>query len=175
MAPDCTCLLVRATTGDLDELSRFNSRFETTRYPVDVLWGPGTAEDARRWLKFNPPDEDEVDHLDRHFMIRHGENRVDPPRRAEVAASLSENERAGIWFLVKADDPLSAYNHGRNIALGDGACSRQGPCYNCAADTVAHGDWAEVLLHAAEAGANTLPRALVDVRVPSLLSSWLDG
>jgi WD40 domain-containing protein len=76
MAADPTCVLVRASPDNLEDLTGFDARFETTRYPVEMLWGPGTTDQARAWLETHHPDGDEVDHLDRHFVIRHYDNRA---------------------------------------------------------------------------------------------------
>src|SRR5262249_6205807 len=43
-----TCLLLMAVADD-DDLFEFDERYELTRYPCDLLWGPGTAVAASNW------------------------------------------------------------------------------------------------------------------------------
>lgn len=175
MAADSTCLVVRATTTDPMDLTEFDARFETTHYPTELLWGPGTPEDARGWLDLHQPDGDEVDHLDRHFMIRHHNGHLDPPRRPQVAAGLPDHEHAGTWALVKADDPLSAYNHVRNQTDPNSACTKKGPCPNCPAHTVARGTWSTLMQRAADTGLDVHPANPPTVRSPSILSGRSDA
>lgn len=172
MAADSTCLIVRATTTDLMDLTEFEARFETTHYPTELLWGPGTVEDARAWFDLHQPDGDEVDHLDRPFMIRDHNGHIDPPRRPRVAAGLPDHERTGTWTLIKADNPLSAYNHIRNQTDPKSACTKKGPCPNCPTHTIARGTWSTVIQRAASAGLNVHPVTPPDVRAPSLLPKW---
>lgn len=175
VAVDATCLLVRAQVDDRDELLGFDSRFETTRYPVELLWGPGTAEQARAWVEAHRPVDDEVDTLDRHFVVRRHGDRVGPPRSTAVTAGLPTDQRAGTWFLVKADDPLSAFNHIRNQTDDTSACTNTKPCPNCPAHTLIEGDWNTILCHAAQAGLDTRALAPADIRMPSLLPPWTES
>jgi len=168
--PDSKCILVRAVADRSEDLSQFDARFECTRYPVDLLWGPGPAEEARAWFESNMPDGDEVDTLDQYFVLRHRDDGVDPPRRVVVAAGLVEDERAGTWVLVKADHPQDALGHVRNRAAGVITCVEEGECGSCAADTIFVGTWAAVLEHAAHVGLDVRPSTTVDVQLPSLFS-----
>jgi hypothetical protein len=47
---DWTYVLVRAVLHD-DGLRRLDAQYETTIFPCDLLWGPGTWQDAAIWLK----------------------------------------------------------------------------------------------------------------------------
>ncbi|WP_447008692.1 hypothetical protein ACRAKJ_25515 [Saccharothrix sp. DSM 118769] len=172
MAIDATCLVVRAQVDDRDELLGFDPRFETTRYPVELLWGPGTAEQARAWVQAHRPEDDEVDTLDRHFVIRRHGDRVGPPRSTAVTAGLPSDQRAGTWFLVKADDPLSAFNHIRNQTDATSACTNTEPCRNCPAHTLIEGDWDTILHYATQAGLDTRPADPAHIRVPLPLPPW---
>lgn len=172
MAADAICILVRAVADNREDLIGFDDRFETTRYPVEFLWGPGIPDQARDWAAANRPDGDEVDHLDRHFAIRRYDAHLDAPRSVAVTAGLPPDRRRGTWFLVKGDDPLSAYNHIRNQSGEDGACARRGPCPNCPAHTIASGEWRAVLRRAEDVGIDTVARVPADVRVPSLVPQW---
>ncbi|TQM85483.1 hypothetical protein FHX81_7967 [Saccharothrix saharensis] len=175
MAVDTVCLVVRAQVDDRDELLGFDPRFETTRYPVELLWGPGTAEQARAWVEAHRPVDDEVDTLDRHFVIRRHGDRVGPPRSTAVTAGLPIGKQSGTWFLVKADDPLSAFNHIRNQTDATSACRNTKPCPNCPTHTLIVGDWDTILRHAAQAGLDTRALAPAAIRVPSPLPPWTDS
>ena len=105
-----TCVLVRAVLHD-DGLSRLDARYETTTYPCDLLWGPGSWEDASAWLKQAQPAEDDVDVLDRLFLMQRHEGHVYLPRSPDVAAGLTEEERQGTWYLIRADNPSDAIRH----------------------------------------------------------------
>ncbi|GAA1315654.1 hypothetical protein [Saccharothrix xinjiangensis] len=172
MEVDATCLLVRAQIADRQELLGFDPQFETTRYPVELLWGPGSVEHARAWAEAHRPVDDEVDTLDRHFVIRRHGDRIDPPRSAAATAGLPTDQRAGTWFLVRADDPISAFNHIRNQTDDNSACTNTEPCSNCPAHTVAFGDCHTIVQHAAQAGLDTRPLAPIRARVPSPLPPW---
>jgi hypothetical protein len=150
----------------------FNPRFETTQYPVELLWGPGTAEQARTWTEAHRPVDDEVDTLDRHFVIRRHGDRIDPPRSTAVTAGLPTSQRTGDWFLVKVDDPLSAFNHIRNQTDQDSGCVGSGPCPACPAHTVTRGDWQMIIRYAAQSGLDTHALVPADIRVPSPLPPW---
>ena len=54
---DWTCIIVRAVLHD-EGLMYFDTQYETTTYPCELLWGPGTWPDALSWLeKEQPTDE----------------------------------------------------------------------------------------------------------------------
>jgi len=161
-----TCVLVRAVLHD-DGLGRLDARYETTTYPCDLLWGPGSWEDASAWLKQAQSAEDEVDALDRLFLFQRHEGRVYLPRSPDVAAGLIGEERQGMWYLIRADDPSDAIRHARAVVAGQ--CSSQGgPCAHCAAETVGTGTWQEMTDLAASTGLTITPRRPPDITVPSI-------
>jgi len=53
-ADDWTWVLVRAVPHDRG-LMRFDSLFEVTDYPCELLWGPGSAGDAATWAGREQP------------------------------------------------------------------------------------------------------------------------
>lgn len=126
-------------------LPRFDSRFETTAYPLSVLWGPGTRIQAWEWLQAAQPQPDECDHLDRIFALRSAAGQLSMPMRTEIAAGLPPHERDGRWHLVRADFPSDALTHTRNLENGAPACDADGPCRTCHAQTVAIGTFAETV------------------------------
>ncbi|GAA2692966.1 hypothetical protein GCM10010428_70800 [Actinosynnema pretiosum subsp. pretiosum] len=127
------------------------------------------------WARTHQPEGNEVDTLDRHFVIRRHGDHVDPPRSTAVTAGLPSDQRSGIWFLVKADEPLSAFNHIRSQIDRTSACAGRSECRNCLAHTVAQGGWHTVLGHAARIGLDTAPLVPPEVRVPSVLPPWTES
>jgi hypothetical protein len=164
---DWTYVLVRAVRHDAG-LMRMDAQYETTTYPCELLWGPGSWQDAAAWLKEEQPTADEVEFLDRLFLIQHHENHVCLPRSADVAAGLGEEERRGTWYLIRADFPDDTVGHTRQLAAGQTSCAVEGPCGQCAAETVGIGDWQEMIDLATASGLSIKPRQPPDTRVPSL-------
>src|SRR5205823_3928998 len=48
-------------------LREFDSRYEVTQYPADLLCGPGSITEATAWYTEHQPEPDESDYLDRTF------------------------------------------------------------------------------------------------------------
>lgn len=168
-----TTILVRASTQISDDLWCFDALYTTTLYPIDLLWGPGTPTDALAWYLDHQPEDDEADPLDRDFLIRHHADRIDPPRSPGLAAGLPADLRHGQWYLIRADEPISAYNHARNLVNGDPGCSRDKPCPRCPAITIVIGALADVLDHLKSLDKGAVnPIEGVDVRVPYPLPRW---
>jgi hypothetical protein len=165
-ADDWTWVLVRAVPHD-EGLMWFDSLFEVTEYPCDLLWGPGTASDAAAWLEREQSVGDTVDVLDRLFLVRHHEDRLYLPRRPEIALGLASSERAGTWSLIRADNSIAAFGHARNIVMGGAGCSRRGPCQQCAAETLRRGTWREVTDTLAARCPQIQPTTVTDARVTS--------
>ncbi|MEY9930198.1 hypothetical protein ABH926_004840 [Catenulispora sp. GP43] len=138
-------LAVTAGPRSDPDLPRFDSLYETTAYPVDLLWGPGTRTQAIEWLENNRPVPDEFDHLDRLFSLRADGGQLSMPRRPEIAAGLPPEERDGRWYLVRADYPNDAFTHARNLEDGATRCAATGPCRACHAETVISGTFAETV------------------------------
>ncbi|MFG1842924.1 hypothetical protein ACGFH8_31375 [Micromonospora sp. NPDC049175] len=146
------------------ELRHYDSRSEVTRYPVDLLWGPGTITDAAAWFVKYEPEPDECDYLDRIFMIRHDGKDLYLPIRPSMAAAMPDQDRAGIWYTVKADHPNDAYHHVHNLVTGAG-CERDGPCRECHAENLGAGFHHVALNHAGHRATST-PTLPNDVRAP---------
>ncbi|WP_433261583.1 hypothetical protein ACQPZF_27220 [Actinosynnema sp. CS-041913] len=92
---------------------------------MELLWGPGIVGQARAWTEAYHP-VDEVDTLDRHFVIRRHVDH-DPPRSTAVTAGLPTSRRISVWFLVKADDPLGAFNTSATKPTGTAAVWAEAP------------------------------------------------
>lgn len=137
-------VLVRAFADD-PHLWNFNARLETTHFPSEYLWGPGSQEEALAWLKTVQPQPDETDYFDRLFLVRESDGRADLPFRPEACAALPPEERMGTWHLVVADHPADALLHVRRLIEGTDGCATDGPCDSCPAESVFAGTWAEAL------------------------------
>jgi hypothetical protein len=148
-------------------ITSFDAQVEATSFPTELLWGPGSWSEAVAWVERQHPGRDDVEYLDRPFMVRVHGNQTDIPRRPEVAAGL-DNGPGSTWYLIRADYPVDAFVHVRNVAwsAGDTPCAVPGECSVCAAATLAFGELAEVLKVARLHGINTTPITPRDVRVP---------
>ncbi|WP_330457416.1 hypothetical protein OIB37_11200 [Streptomyces sp. NBC_00820] len=137
--------LIPGSRWDDAHWAEFDTRYETTRFPTDYLWGPGTRVEARTWLEHERPEGDTVDFTDRVFLVQnHG--RVLPPMRPAIAAGLTEDECGGVWHAVRADFPDDAFAHVRDS--GDrsiGHALRPGDCPACSAEVLGVGSHAEAL------------------------------
>lgn len=161
-------VVVRAVTEDPD-LWQFDSRRETTRYPSEYLWGPGSHSEACAWVQSTKPQADEVECLDRLFLIRQQDSPF-APYRPEACATLDRGERDGTWHLVLADHPADAAHHVRSLSTGLDGCSAVGPCSSCSAESRVTGAWTDVIA-GYEAAAGTITKELSpDVAVPARLS-----
>ncbi|WP_329367323.1 hypothetical protein [Streptomyces sp. NBC_01483] len=150
----CSYILIRSVSRagarpDDAYWSEFDARFETTQYPADYLWGPGTRGEALAWLDAEQPQGDIVDYIDRIFLLREHDGQIYPPMRPEVVAGLNQSEWQGTWHTVKADFPEHAFSHVRGRASSPADHARQGDCKACPAHHLASGDH-ERALRAAE-------------------------
>ncbi|MFI6357747.1 hypothetical protein ACIBJF_35125 [Streptomyces sp. NPDC050743] len=102
-------LLIRSVSGPGSRYedaywSAFDARFETTQFPAEYLWGPGSRSDALAWLDAEQPKGDFVDYVDRVFMLREHDGQVYPPMHPEVAAGLTERPVPRRWRLRDGRD-----------------------------------------------------------------------
>ncbi|MFD0076021.1 hypothetical protein ACFVIY_26655 [Streptomyces sp. NPDC127166] len=167
---ELTYTLVRAVHGDPD-LMQFDSRRATTAFPAQYLWGPGTREEALAWMNRAKPTPDTCDYLDQIVVVRTLDGQVDLPTYPGIAAGLPEEEQTGLWHAVRVDRPLDALGHIRAVMGGEPGHEPQGECENCPADTVATGDLTTVLKAVQEAGADTEPLYVPDLRTPIAAAS----
>jgi hypothetical protein len=169
--PDATFIIVRGVWDDRT-LFDFDTRFEATSFPTELLWGPGSQADAFVWYDLEQPVADAVDTIDRLFVVRAVDGRVELARSLQVTAGLAGDERSGSWHLVRADFPQHAWMHVRNIESGSAECAPTETCPSCAVDNVNAGTWEQVLLSAEQVtGSRVTPTAPPLVRVPPLWSS----
>ncbi|GAA0494617.1 hypothetical protein [Streptomyces olivaceiscleroticus] len=156
-----------------DHWAEFDTRYETTRFPTQYLWGPGTREEARAWLELEHPEGDSVDFTDRVFLIRnHG--RLLPPMRAAVAAGLPDDERVGTWHAVRADFPDDAFAHVRGAEdRRAGHVRTPGDCPACSAEVLGSGSYDEALRATTAVLGPIQAVRLPSVRLPSSIF-WPD-
>jgi hypothetical protein len=167
---DWRFILVRAV--EADDVWGFQADFETTQYPCELLWGPGTANEAIRWLAQAAPAPDETEYMDRWFAVRTSSPEPEPPRNLDQFAGLPESEQPGEWLLIKADYPLDAYAHARSITQPVTACSRSGECDRCGVYHRASGDWPSIRQVVESLGINVVPKTPTGVRVDSEIGRW---
>jgi hypothetical protein len=177
---DWTCIVVQAVPDD-DGLWEFDAQYERTTFPADLLWGPGSRDDALDWLADERPPSDTVPYLDRLFAVRTRGGRVSLPMTAEKTLALPKDEQLGDWMVVRADFPNHAFAHARH--LKDGFCcgtkepvTRQEPgrlvmtippIAACPVEEVAQGDWEEVSKELSARYHISAKPAIWAVRVPS--------
>jgi len=136
------CLVVRATSDD--ELWEFDAQFERTKFPTELLWGPGNKKDALVWLETERPIGDEVTFMDRVFALRINEDKVSLARRPEIALALPVERQMGRWFLIRADFPNDAFAHARHIR--DGVSCREGAARpTCPVEDIFCGEWLDMV------------------------------
>lgn len=142
---DATFLLVAAVPED-QKLLEFNSHYECTTYPADLLWGPGDGMHAHAWWKEHQPACTPIDHLDRLFAIQVHDGKVYLPRQPETAFGLPPDKRLGTWHVVQADEPTAAFVHVRNVVNGSCTTTREPRC-SCAINELTTGSWRDIKYH----------------------------
>jgi hypothetical protein len=154
---DWRCIVVRAVAED-DGLCDFDAHHERTLFPAELLWGPGTRQDALRWLSVERPKTDTVEYLDRLFTLRIHDHRVSLPITPETMLGLPEALRVGDWLVLRADFPNHALMHARHLKDGipcgteepitrreaNGLVMTIPPIPACPVEEVARGSWEEV-------------------------------
>jgi hypothetical protein len=171
-----TCIVVRGVLDD-EGLWEFDAQYERTNLPTELLWGPGTPEDALAWWKDARPQPDTVSYLDRIFALRIHDGRSSLAMRPEVALAMPHDRQAGRWFLVRADYPSDAFNHVRHIKNGvqcgdpDAPVAQLPPGKDaastigqCAVEHLFAGDWSEMAAELARRCKITAAAALSTVR-----------
>jgi hypothetical protein len=165
---DWDCILVRGVAGDWD-LNRFDALYETSRYPAEWLWGPGSFSDALTWTREVNPVTDTIDTLDRYMVMHYRDGLLYLPQNPHVAAATAAVKDNGTWFVLRADTPQVAFNHQRQVLAGGYACSPTGQCPQCAVETIGKGTWKEAVSLLTARGLTLQPRDVPDARVPALM------
>lgn len=166
MPADATCAVVLADPHDRSLSNSFDPQYEMTARPCKFMWGPGTWSEGAQWVREQRPVGDEVQTLDRLFLLRYHDRRLYMPRHPGVAAALDETDRTGTWYLVRADYPLDAFGHQRQILLPGSGHDMTGFCRECPAESVASGSWQEMINCCAAEGADVTRHFVPDIRAP---------
>ena len=161
-SPACVVLLVDPDDPDLFD---YDSRFESTNSPCDLLWGPGDLADALDWLAEHNPDPDKAETVDRLFLLQYRGDRLSLPRSPAIAAALGPGEKDGTWHLIRADIPSYAFNHQRRLLAGEPGHADEGECKLCPVETIRSSTLPAVLRLAERLGADVMPRPVQAARV----------
>jgi len=154
------CVVVLAVPQD-ESLLDFDTRFEGTSYPADLLWGPGSCSAAQAWLSSTDVELDAVTYLDRIFAVQVLEGEAQPPRSTAALGALPQEQRGGTWHVVRADYPVDAQMH---IAHGASGAQVGARC-SCSAEDVASGTWEDVVQGLGTTAADQ-PEGPAFVRIP---------
>ncbi|MEH1012540.1 hypothetical protein V6U90_05375, partial [Micromonospora sp. CPCC 206060] len=164
--PTWSWILLRGDFHDPD-LTHFDARYNTTRFPSEYIWGPGSKLEAASWISLNQPEPDTVELVDRLFVIHHQESRLFLPQEPAVAAGLSPDERRGKWYLVRADASNDAFYCIRSRLDVDPGHANG--CF-CPVEILAKGSWRHVERRLLELTPKLRPWLPPDVKVKS---SWM--
>lgn len=154
-----------ARKGDDPDLFDYDSRFESTSSPSELLWGPGDSADALKWLAGRSPEPDRAETVDRLFLLQYRGDRLSLARSPATAAALDPQERDGTWYLIRADVPSYAFNHQRRLLAGEPGHAGEGECDSCPVETVGSSSLLAMLRLAERLGADVTPRAVQAARV----------
>ncbi|MHB1510301.1 MAG: hypothetical protein ACYCST_13140 [Acidimicrobiales bacterium] len=175
---DWTCVVIRAVYDD-EGVWEFDAQYERNHLPAELLWGPGSREDALAWINEVQPQADTASYLDRLFAVRIDNGRASLARRPEVALALPPEKRTGRWLLVCADFPNDAFAHGRHVKNGvvcgdpephvrelqPGVTATSPPIPPCAIEEMFDGSWKSMVEFLGSRFNITEPATLSDVRV----------
>jgi len=78
--------------------------------------GPGNLGAGSGVARGSPASRDEAETIDRLFLLRYEDPMLYLPRSPAVAAALGPGDRAGAWYLIRADHPFAAFSHQRQRA-----------------------------------------------------------
>jgi hypothetical protein len=127
------------------DITEVDAMYEMTVYPADILWGPGSKDDAVAWLQVESPIGDYVRCLDRIFAVRVGHENRAISLQADRPRPLTVAEQSGQWCLVRADFPSDAVAHAKHQFAPSAVGRRGKPCTQCPVEELAQGSWAEVV------------------------------
>jgi hypothetical protein len=158
------CVVVLADPDDPD-LFDYDSRFESTNSPCDLLWGPGNTADALEWFAGHSPEPDTAETADRLFLLQYCGDRLSLPRSPALAAALRSGEKDGTWFLIRADVPTYAFNHQRRLLAEEPGHADKGECESCPVETIGGSTLPAMLRLAERLGADVTPKPVQYARV----------
>ena len=158
-----SCVVLIAVPSD--DLWSFDTSYESTTYPSELLWGPGPSSEAAAWLSSSLPSNDHVDYIDRLFASRTGVNDL-PLRPGLALLELQNSGDVEPWELVRADFPADARAHFRHLASGE-SCGPRQSLPSCPVETVFEGTGSELRELLRGLGELATPRSGAVVHVPS--------
>jgi len=126
--------------------------------------GPGNLGAGSGVARGSPASRDEAETIDRLFLLRYEDPMLYLPRSPAVAPALGPGDRAGAWYLIRADHPFAAFSHQRQLLAEVPGHAAAGDCKACPVQTIATGDIDAVLGKCEELGADLMPREVPDVR-----------
>jgi len=139
-------IIVRGVEAD-DHLCDFDTRYEMTTYPTELLWGPGSAAEAVRWYATASPSGDCCVYTGRTFVLQVDGKKVFLPRSPEAAASLAPQSRGGQWHAVRSDYPAAALEYARDHIRNRSAGAVPESFHGAAVEELIAGDWTKVADH----------------------------
>ncbi len=162
---DWSYAIVLAVPGD-DSLQDFDTLYDITPFPADLVWGPGARADARQWLATHEGITDTITYMDRVFAVRRTpQGRVYLPQRPAVTLGLPADRRDGVWHLVRADFPQAAFHHVKHGG-GVAVCASGDPLERCPVEDLYEGPWGGIEGCLRELGVEAVPTERTRVRVP---------
>ncbi len=139
------CLIIKAVENvrfwsfwNLSEIhDLFQGNYEITDFPCMLIWGPGNLEETKKVLIENGYHwcEDQVDYIDRIFLIRTYNNNIDFPIDHKNSMTIGEDKRDGEWYMIKADYPSDAMIH-VSLSFQNKDHSDIGRCKICGVETL---------------------------------------
>jgi hypothetical protein len=162
---DWSFIVVLAVDTD-EAILEFQADFEVTNLPASLVRGRDDWAGTSAWLADHPIEMDEVDVLDRLFVVNIGP--TPRPRNVGQFAGLPRADRVGRWILVRSDFPSDAAAHARVVWNGTSDHQVLGDCDQCWVHGVASGTWSQVLKKAGEVAADLRPLAPMNIGTPHL-------
>ncbi|MGC8471520.1 MAG: hypothetical protein ACP5PM_04420 [Acidimicrobiales bacterium] len=140
-------VIVRAVPSD-ERLWDFDTRYEMTTYPTELLWGPGPTDRAAAWYAGTMPQPDSVRCTRRIFVAQVVDSKkVFPPRSPAAAASVPEPLRSGSWYVVRAERPADVLDFARQLTAATSTGPVGPPVPRPSVEVELSGDWARVIDH----------------------------
>jgi hypothetical protein len=164
MPSGATCAVILADPHDLTLGNSFDAQYQMTALPYEFLWGPGTWSEEAGWVERQQPAGDEIATIDRLFLLRYHNRRLYMPRSVGITAALDDADRAGMWYLVRADYPGDAFGHQRQVLLNAPDHATTGFCRECPAESIAAGTGRQMIARCAALGADVTSRPVPDIR-----------
>jgi hypothetical protein len=113
-------------TGDPVLIERSAADYADQVDVCELATDNGSAMPASGWLILQ-------------FSVGIEYNAMCVPRTARIAAALSDAQAQGTWFLIRADSPVAAFSHQRQLLAGVPGHAGDRQCKACPVDTIGSG------------------------------------